>query len=215
MGIPRKIVLALLCATSLRAEIVDRVVATVDGHVLTFSAALAEANYQAFRSRSEPVVTLEGDALKTVISKLADQQLLQNEKANSPYSAPDTGEAERAIQSLRQRFPGAAEFQRELVRYNLNEQWLLQRLKLETSILGFIDYRLRPQARVSPAAIETYYRNVLLPQLAKQGERNAPPLAQVSGEIERILTEQEINQLLDEWLMELRSRSRIRIVGGR
>lgn len=211
MTILRQLTMVLLLAAWAQAEIVDRVVAVVDGHVLTFSAALAEANYQAFRGSREPVTTLEGDSLKAIISTLTDQILLESERAKSPNAAA-TGEPQRALDDIiRKRFPAPGALERELARYHLTRAQLLQKLSQEDAILQFIDAHLRAQARVLPGDIEAYYRTVLLPQLVRQGQSNPPPLSQVSGDIERILTEQEINRLLDEWLAQLRSRARIKV----
>jgi hypothetical protein len=208
----RNLVLMCLAAASVRAEIVDRMVAVVNGHVITWSAVLADANYQAFRSGGEPVTTLQGEALKIAISKMADQELLRNEEANTPETVTDNAVAERVLQSIRQRFPGPGEFARALADFHLTEEYVNDRVAQDSSLLTFIDDRLRPQARVLPGEIEVYYRTVLVPKVGAQRQNTAPPLDQVSGDIEKVLTEQEINRLLDEWLAQLRSRAHIRIV---
>ena len=206
------IVLALLLAAPLRAEIVDRIVAVVNGKVITWSGVLEEANYRAFRNGQEPVAVLDGEALKTVVSHLADQELLENEKISSPFSALEDDRPQRIVEETRKRFPDPGDFEKELRRFQLTESEFLRRLNQESAILAFIDYHLRPQAHVGPGAVETYYREILLPELRQQGASSTPALQQVSSEIERILTEQEMNRLLDEWLRELRGRAKIRIL---
>jgi len=203
--------LVLLLAVPLRAEIVDRIVAVVDGRVITWSAMLAEANYRAFRNGQEPVATLEGEAFRTIVSQMADQELLEKEKANSPFSPPVNGDR-TALEELRKRFASPAQFEKELARYKLTETELARHLSRENAILEFVEYHLRPGARLSPGAVEAYFRETLLPQLRQRGEVNAPSLEQVNGSIEQILTEQEMNRLLDEWLQQLRSRAKIRMI---
>lgn len=201
----------LLFAAPLRSEIVDRIVAVVDGRVITWSGAAAEANCQAFRSGQPPVTTLEGEALETIVSHLIDQELLEREARNASFSPPEHGGA-GAWDEMRKRFPTAAEFQKELSRYHLTEAEWDRLLLRQNDILAFVDYHERPQTHVAPSDIETYYRETLLPELRRQGESNAPPLDQVSGDIERILTEQQINRRLDLWLQHLRSRAKIRMI---
>ncbi len=204
--------MAFLLLTPLRAEIVDRIVAVVDGRVITWSAALAEANYRALRNGQAPVTTLEGDALTTIISQMADQELLEEEKDNSPFSPSESGDADAGLAEIRKRFSSSDEFQKQLGRYKLTEPELRQQVSRENGILVFIEYHLRPQVHLSPGAVEDYYRETLLPQLRQHGEINAAPLQQVSAQVEQILTEREINRLLEEWLQQLRSRAKIRVI---
>jgi len=198
-------------AAPLQSEIVDRVVAVVDGRVITWSAAVAEANCQAFASGQPPVTALEGEALAAVVSHLIDQELLEREARNASFSPPEQGDA-RAWDEMRKRFPAATEFQTELRRYHLTEAEWDQHLLRQKDILAFVEYHERPQTHVAPGDIETYYRETLLPELRRQGQSNAPPLDQVSGDIEQILTEQQINRRLDLWLQKMRSRAKIRMI---
>src|SRR5690349_2856853 len=80
----------LLCANSFaaRAEIVDRIVAVVDGRVIAWSAAMAEANYEAFRNGEEPVKSLDGEALAMIVSQMIEQTLLEKEMDRSLFSPP-------------------------------------------------------------------------------------------------------------------------------
>jgi hypothetical protein len=61
---------------------------------------------------------------------------------------------------------------------------------------------------VDRTAISDYYKQKLVPELQKQGAPE-PPLSQVSEKIEKILTEQRIDDLLNSWLQTLRSQAHI------
>jgi hypothetical protein len=213
------ILLLALHEAPVRAEIVDRIVAVVDGRVITRSAALEEENVRAFQNGEEPVGTLMDQELHRLIPRMIDQELLAKEKDNSPFSPADAGDAIEPLEAIRKRYPSSEEYRKALARYQLSDQDLVRHLSRERDILAFVDYRLRPQVLLAPDAVETYYQNVLLPQLGKERQARegqaqdpqstVPTLEDVRGQIERILTEQEINRLLDEWLKQLRSRAKI------
>ena len=209
------ILLAFLLLVPLRAEIVDRIVAVVDGRVITWSAALAEANYQAFQNGQPPLEKLESEALRKIVSQMVDQQLLEKEKEDSPFSPPEEETQRRvssAMEEIRKRFSNPEAYQKALTRYRLTESELTQHLKRESDMLAFIDFRLRPQVRVAPEEMQAYYRDTLVPELRRRGQAEVPPLAQVRGQIEQILSQQEINRLLEAWLKELHDRAKIKLL---
>jgi hypothetical protein len=195
-----------------RAEIVDRILAVVDHKVITWSAALQEANFQAFQSGRPPMTTLSGDDLRNSVSQLIDRQLLQSEREKSPFPLPESKDGVTLLDEVRGRFPSAAAYRTALAQYNLTEPEVLNRLEEQRSLLSFIDFHLRPQVRLTPEVIEEYYTGTLLPSLRKAGQAEAPPLSEVSAKIEQVLVEREINRLLDEWLRDLRSRASVAIM---
>jgi len=205
------ITVLLLWATGIaaHAEIVDRIVAIVDGRVIAWSAAKAEANYQAFRNGEEPVRVLEGEALANIVSQMIDQSQLEKEMDRSLFSPPLSGVADEKAAETAKRFPDREAYLKALARFGLNEEELKRRLGLENVLLLFVEDRLKPQAHIEPAEIETYYRETLLPQISKEGSR--PALAEVSAGIEQVLVQKEINRMLDEWLAQLKSRAKIKV----
>ena len=203
--------LIAIFSVTLSAEIVDRMVAVVEGRVITWSTMMAEANYRAFQNGQEPVRVLEGEALGKIVSQIIDQMLLEKEMDNSPFVRPPTdGTGRRELEELRKRFPSAEAFQQALARYQLSEAGLIRRLELERAILSFIDYRLRPQVSVSAEMIETYYHGTLTPELIGGGNAQVPALEEVSSRIEQVLIQREINRLLEQWLEDLRSRAKVK-----
>ena len=206
------LLLAAWFLAPLHAEIVDRMVAVADGRVITWSATLGEANYQAFRNGQDPLGALEGNSLGKIVSQMIDRELLEREKEISLFSPPDNQADNRNLEEIRKQFPNPEAYQKALARYKLTEAELVQHLAQESSIMAFIDYRLRPQVRMAPEMVEIYYRYTLLPQLRERGQGEAPPLPEVRGQIEQILIQQEINIRLEAWLQELRKRAQIRML---
>lgn len=208
--------IAAIVPLSFGADVVDRIVAVVEGKVVTRSEAVEMANARAFQANSQPVTELSGDALRESVNQLIDQKLLEKEEEGSPFSPPEAGEAEKVLEEISARFSGEEEMGQELARFHLTHETFLSRIYWQYSILAFVDYRLRPRVLLSPKAMEDYYRETFLPQAQATAEfqehTQLPSLEMVSGEIERVLTEKEINRLLDEWLVDLRARAKIRIM---
>lgn len=208
--------LLALAAWPLRAEIVDRILAVAGNRVITWSAARAEANYQAFRDGREPPLwagpaSATSDEARQIVSRLVDQALLEQAMARSPFSAPGE-DFQAALRQLEQRFDGPDAYRQALARYALTAEELAARVGHEQHLMAFVDATLRPRVRLSPQQIEGYYQSDFLP--AWQRERNAssaPPLSEVQGQIEEVLVEQEINRLLERWLADLRRGTSVRI----
>jgi len=112
------------------------------------------------------------------------------------------------MQSLREAYASKGGLSELLQRIGMQESELLSYIRLETSILRFVDFRFRPFIRISPEEIEAYYNERLTPQLQGAGVA-LPPLEQVSEKIRSILREEKINDVLDQWIKEIRRNSRI------
>ena len=214
----RAILLLLgLAAWPLRAEIVDRILAVVGDRVLTWSAALAEAHYQAFREGREPPgwappASAISDDARQIVSRLVDQALLEQAMTRSPFSAPPDEDFQAPLRELQQRFSSPAAYREALARYHLTEEEVAARLAREGQLMAFVDATLRPQVRISPQQIEDYYQSGFLPEWQRrQDSAAAPPLSEVQAQIEEILAEQEINRLLERWLADLRRATSVKI----
>lgn len=211
----------LFQAAPARPELVDRVVAVAGGRAVTWSAAVAQANYEAFHAGQEPVRLSAEDItarefLHPIITRLVDQLLIgqAQQRALLEVAGEVAGDNSGAVlMELRKRYPAESEFLNALQRYGLSEAELVERLKREQRIRAFTEYSLRPQARVTGEQVDNYFRNTLLPQLqAAQPGLVPPELELVRGQIEEILLEKELNRLLDPWLADLRRESRVRFL---
>ena len=98
----------------------------------------------------------------------------------------------------------------ELEKYGLTEADVEQEIGLEVELLRFVDARFRPAIRIDDAKIESYYTEVLLPQLSGSGAR-PPKLEEVAERIREVLVQQRINEELANWLKNLREQSTIKI----
>ena len=102
----------------------------------------------------------------------------------------------------------AEEWRAALQRYGLTQPAIEKRLGNDIQLMRLVEARLRPSIQVDSRAVESYYRERLLPELQRAGNKTVS-LPEVFGHIRDLLTEQKVNQLLDSWLVSLRSESRI------
>jgi hypothetical protein len=112
------------------------------------------------------------------------------------------------MQSLRNAYAAKGGLAALLQRLGLQELELVSYMRLESAILRFVDFRFRPFISVSAEELQVYYKDRLTLQLQKSGIE-LPPLIQVSDKIDTILREEKINDVLDQWIKEIRRNSRI------
>jgi hypothetical protein len=202
------LVLAMLIAA--HAQVVDRMVAVVNKQVILQSE-LEQTAHVEFLLQGKPLTQLTMADLQAVLERMIDQALLQQQIVNSAALQPTPEEVGAQLQEIRGKLSGAqaeANWKELLAGYGVTQQDVEQQIASQMRILRLIDLRFRNLARVDRTAISDYYKQKLLPELQKQGAPE-PPLSQVSDKIEKILTEQRIDDLLNSWLQTLRSQAHI------
>jgi len=192
------------------AEVLDRIVAKVNGHIILQSDWEDAVRFEAFENGRplEPFSPAEQDA---VLHRLVDQELLEEQMRSADFGRVSDEEVTKRIAEIRQEYPEAqAEegWSRLLARYGITEAELRRRLGLELDLARLVDARLRPNVNIDSEAIATYYNQQLLPRLRDAGAKEVP-LDEASPGIKKVLTEQKLNELLVAWLENLRSGSDI------
>jgi peptidyl-prolyl cis-trans isomerase SurA len=195
----------------LGGEVVDRIVATVNGQIILQSDWDDALRYQAFvDGRAPQALTVEEQ--KAALDHLIDQELLREQIHSSDFHQATDEQVAKRIQEIRQQYPSAATpqgWQGILAQYGFTEAGLRQHVALEIDLMRLVDSRLRPNVNIDSKSIESYYNQELLPQLRQSGAQ-AVPLAQVTPQIRELLTQQKVNELLVAWLHNLRTGSEIR-----
>jgi hypothetical protein len=202
----------LVLAGLTQAQVVDRIVAVVNKHVILESE-LDQAARVEFLLQGKPLGdgTLSRKDALAVLDRLVDQALLDQQILNQAVLDPTPAELAAQIKQLRTQVPGAATdegWKSVLTAYGLTEQDIADQLTSQSRILRFVDLRFRGLVRVEKDAIDAYYQDKLLPELRKRGAAE-PKLSDVSSRIENVLVEQRIDELLAGWLQTLRSQAHI------
>jgi peptidyl-prolyl cis-trans isomerase SurA len=213
MRVVLPLVLAALCILAVaRAEVIDRIVAKVNGHIILQSDLDDALRYEALLS-GKPFDQFTDDDRRAVLDRLIDQELLDEQMKSTTFRHASEAEAEARVAEARKLYPEAASpegWQGVLKRFQLNEKDLIAHVAQQIDLMRLVDARLRPQVQIDSKSIEAYYRDKFVPQLKEAGAGEVP-LADVSGKIRELLTQEKVNQLLVSWLQNLRSESKVTV----
>lgn len=197
-----------LAASAFAGQIVDRVVTSVNGHVILQSDWEQEVCFEAFSAGRDPDSFTDPER-HAALDRLIDQELLR-EQVRPSQPAPPEQVASR-VAEVRKLYPQGVTDQgwhATLQRYGLTESALEKRLSDEIQLMKLVEDRLRPAIQIDPHAVENYYHDQLLPSMKQAGSR-ATPLTEVFGRIKNLLAEKKMNELLSGWLANLRAASHI------
>ncbi len=197
-----------LVISALGGQIVDRVVANVNGHVLLQSDWEQELAVEAFSDARDPDSFTSAER-NAALDRLIDQELLREQLR--PSQPPPAEQVAARVAEVRKLHPDCAIDQgwhAKLQRFGLTQSALEKRLGNQIQLMKLVEDRLRPSIQIDQRAVETYYNDQLLPNIKRAGSR-ATPLTEVFGRIKDLLAEQKMNELLSGWLASLRSGSHI------
>ena len=165
------------------ADTNERVLAVVDGHPLLLS----------YVSDLERVRGLGEDA---ALEAAIDERLMFQEASRLAQTEVLKDEEERALAELVERKP--------ILREQVPEAGLRRILRRQITILKYVEFRFRPQLRVSDEEVRAAYE--------------ADPQAGASWEAEKEkirerLERRALDERIEAWVRELRSRAEVRYVG--
>ena len=206
MAISTLLVLLALAAPLRAQQVVDRIVARVEGDILTLSEMRELGRFQQL---------LEGRAVsdEKLLQQLLEQWIVQSEATASRFPTPSPEDVQSELARIQKEFASPEAYRARSRELGLSEAALRRFLERQLYFARFIDYRFRPGVQAEPAEIEKYYREELVPRLTAQ-KRAVPPLEAVEEQIRELLTQREISLRAARWLEESRSRLRVEIAPG-
>jgi hypothetical protein len=160
--------------------VVERILAVVDGRpVLLSEVALFEK--------------VSGEDVGRALDGLIDEQLMYREAARLPQAAVSPEEERRALESLRQRVPGQT----------ADEEKQLRRLaRRQTAILKYVEFRFRPQVRVTEEELREAYEAEARP--------GGPSLPEAAPRLRARLADEDLSRRIEAWVKSLREAAEIR-----
>ena len=194
----------------------DHAVAVVNRHVILASDLEDEIRVSVLEPNSGGGELTEQQALDRLISRtLIEQQIRQQDM---PAIAPAADVVKARLHELRTELPvcmrqncaSDAGWKAFLAARGLTADRVEAYLRYRLEILSFIEERFRQGIQISQQQIETYYSGTLLPQYAP-GEA-VPSLHEVAPRIQEILLEQQVNDLFDSWLANLRQQGDVEVL---
>jgi hypothetical protein len=201
-----------LLTPALRAgEVLDRMVATVNGHAILQSDWNDEVRYECFMS-GRPIADLTTEDRRAAFERLIDQELLREQMASTDFKPASSEEIAKQMDDLKKQYAqdhSGQSWDAALLTYGTTGAQVADHVAMELNSLRLVDSRLRPSIQVDNAAIENYYKTELLPKI---GGGQRPSLQEATPAIRELLVQQQMNQALSSWLQSMRSQAQIRML---
>jgi peptidyl-prolyl cis-trans isomerase SurA len=195
--------------------LIDRVVAVVNGDLVLESDVDEERRFQAF----QPLAHDEKFSRTDAIHRLIDRTLILQQTRLQPTDPITDDQVNAELATLRKDIPACRQFHCEteagwdkfIAAQGFTPQELFVRWKERMQVLQFIEMRFRMGIRIPADQIKSYYDKTLLPEYVKQNA-TPPKLDVVSDRIQEILLQQQVGNLLDDWLKSLRAQGSVRTI---
>jgi parvulin-like peptidyl-prolyl isomerase len=191
--------LLLMAVSGLSAEVIDRVLAVVDGVVITLSdVAAASALGLVPEDNSD-------DRTGAVLARLINRQLILGEVDRYAPSEPSNESIEQELQSIRSRFASTDAYNAALTRLGLDDKRVRQTARDSLRIRAYLEQRFA----VPPPGDEElrrYYREHSQ-EFTKDGQ--TVPFENARAQIEKTLVTARRQMLVDDWVNGLRRRADI------
>ncbi len=196
-------------------QVIDRIVATVNGHIILQSDWDEALSYEALLNGRERNQFTDDDR-RAVMDRLIDQELLAEQMKSASFRHASEAEAEARIADARKHYDEGATaegWQAVLGRFGLAEKDLVAHVQQQIDLMRLVDAHLRPAVQIDSKTVEAYYREKFVPQLKQPVVTDTPP-AEVAAQIRELLTEEKVNELMISWLQSLRSESKVSVPGA-
>jgi len=200
-------ILLQLPGVSRAAEEIDRLLAAVNGKVVT------EGDLRLARNLNVLVGfgrTAQPGSRPEEIDQLINRELLRQELEHFPLQSEDQGRADQRLEELKQGYAEIGGITYVLRGLGLQESEIEAYLELQVSMMRFVDVRFRPFVNVTPAEVQEYHRTELEPKLRASGSR-IPPLEEESIQIESLLVDSKVSRMMEDWIQTLRQHSEIEV----
>ena len=197
-----------LANTAAGGQVIDRVVANVNGHVVLQSDWEQEVAFEAISNARDPDSFTSAER-NAALDRLIDQELLREQVR--PSQPLPTERIAASVARVRKLYTDCASdegWRARLQRYGLSPASIEKHLGDQIELMKLVEDRLRPSIQIDQHAVESYYQEQLLPEMKRTGNRMTP-LTEVFGRIKDLLAEKKMNELLSGWLASLRSESHI------
>jgi peptidyl-prolyl cis-trans isomerase SurA len=195
-------------------QVIDRIVATVNGRIILQSDWDEALCYEALLN-GRALNQFTDEDRRAVLDRLIDQELLGEQMKSASFQHATEAEAAARIAEARKEYAGATTaegWQLVLARFGLSDKELLAHVQQQIDLLRLVDAHLRPAVQIDSKTIEAYYREKFVPQL-KQPIAAEAPSADVAAKIRELLTQEKVNELMVSWLQSLRSESKVNLPG--
>ncbi|HKN16615.1 MAG TPA: SurA N-terminal domain-containing protein [Candidatus Sulfotelmatobacter sp.] len=209
------IALPRAAAASPAPQVIDRIVATVNGRAILQSDRDEALCYEALLS-NRSFASFTDDDRRAALDRLIDLELLREQMKSADFRHATDAEVSARIADARKQYPQVDSdnaWRSLLASYHLAEKDLFAHVQQEIDVMRLVDARLRPAVQIDSKSIEAYYRDQFVPKLKEAGASEVP-LTEVSGKIRELLTQEKVSEMLVSWLQTLRSEGQVHVPGN-
>ncbi len=194
----------------------DRLVAVVNGEVILESDVDEERRMNAFQPFQD---SSKSFSRERAIDRLVDRVLILQQAKLQPDQEISDAAVEAQLATLRQDIPAckqyhcatAAGWMKFVTDQGFTMDELMRRWRERMQVLRFIELRFRAGIRISDDEVKDYYEKTLLPEYERQ-KSVAPKLNTIADRIQEILLQQQVGNLLVDWLKTLRAQGSVRMM---
>jgi hypothetical protein len=205
---------AFILPAAWAGDVIDRIVAVVNGHIILQSDWDEALSYEALLDHRD-VGQFTDEDRRGVLDRLIDQELLGEQMKSASFQHASESEVSDRVKEARKQYPEAATddgWGAVLARFGLSEKDLTRHVEQQIDLMRLVDAHLRPAVQIDSKTVEAYYREKFVPQF-KQSIVEAVPSTDVAAKIRELLTQQKVNELMVSWLQSLRSESKVSVPG--
>jgi hypothetical protein len=200
-----------------QGTVLDRVVAVVNGDLILESDVDEERRFEEIQPYR---TTDENHSRELTVRRLIDRALILQQAEMEPEdtAVTDTG-LNAQLATLRKDIPECKQYhcetdagwQKYIGAHGFTVEEFRERWRQRMQLLKFIEVRFRNGIRIEDDQIKAYYEKTMLPEYAER--HVAPPkLETIAPRIEEVLLQQQVGNLLRDWLKSLRAQGRVRIM---
>jgi hypothetical protein len=187
------LLLFLLCkGGKVQAEVIDKILAVVDGHIITASDMRQERDIL-MRLNEKSV-----DDDKALVQQLIDNYLIETQIADFPGIDITDAEIDQDLE-------------KSVAREGAPSQALRGAIRLRIRMRKYFELRFGQFIHASDEDVSKYYNDIFVPEAKKRELNPIPPLEQVSDLIRGNVVQEGLNHEINIWLEAIRRRSNIEV----
>jgi len=190
-------------AAAAEPQLRDRVVAVVDGDPILqtdIDRAIAFGGVAAQAGEGER------ELRRRVLDTIIEERLRIHEVQRYGFEQVPVEMITKQVEQIRGRFASEDAFRHRLGELGMQLDGLEQLVAQQLQVMVYVDELLGARVFVGLEEIESYYRKTLVPELQAK-KQQVPPLEDVREQIRDVLRQQRLNEELQRWTAELRSRA--------
>lgn len=190
----KRVLLLLYCFSfpvTIRAEVIDRIMAVVDGHIIAASDVRQQREIL-MRLGNKPI---EDEA--ALLQQMIDDYLIETNMTDVTVDVTN-GEVDAEMQKFGPGFDVPPAKVREAVRLRIRMRKYFAR-------------RWGDSIHPTDEDIRRYYETVFIPAAKERGVTSIPPLESIADSIRKNVFQEALNHEIDIWLEALRRKSKIEI----